>query len=231
MSRKEKKTCLYSRNGIKIERTDFIDVSKFDNQKNMGLCVKTTFVSTPSSGKKVLIKGSPARTEIIKKESPLGFYYYQKRNYGATEDRYVTDSITYVKYTVKYRTSRYEFTYPIKYNDVKISAETRPWDILPGYKGMPDHFITALHNEINKMLNVWKDEGIRLLLKERSYSMWDGWIDAKISDNTSWITKERENIFWDMFRNSDGPSINYNDIKIESHGFDKKVSFRKRKES
>ena len=35
----------------------------------------------------------------------------------------------------------------------------------------------------------------------------------------------------DLFGDEKGPSTNYNDIKILSHGFDLKESFRKRKES
>ena len=40
MSRKEKATVLYSRNGIRIDKIEFIDMTKYENQKNLGILVK-----------------------------------------------------------------------------------------------------------------------------------------------------------------------------------------------
>ena len=230
MSRKEKKIVLYSRNGIKIERSDYIDMSNTANQKNHKLCVRT--MHNVSLGKtETLVKGKEGWTEVIRKESPLGFYYTQKIYHPKVDDKKITPSATYVKYVVRFRNSAYTFSYPISCNGTSISHETRPWDLLPGYKGIPDHFIQALYKEINKMLNVWEDEKIGRLIKDRSYDIWDGWKDSQIETGTKWIYKEREAIFKDIFGNPNGPTVTANDIKIEAHGFNKKESFRKRKEN
>ena len=47
----------------------------------------------------------------------------------------------------------------------------------------------------------------------------------------SWVEETKKSVMKDLFGNEKGPSVNYNDIKILSHGFDLKQSFRKRKES
>jgi len=47
----------------------------------------------------------------------------------------------------------------------------------------------------------------------------------------SWVNDIRKEVLMDLFGDENGPTINYNDIKILSHGFDLKQSFRKRKET
>ncbi len=88
----------------------------------------------------------------------------------------------------------------------------RPWDILPGYKGMPDNMINILIKEANRFIDLifeYKNT-FELSLTPEQY---------------------RKSIMIDLFGYEDGPKIQPNNIKILSHGFDLKESFRKRKES
>jgi len=227
MSRKQKSTILYSRNGIKIERIDYLDMTKWSNAQYANSCFKEIIQNVIDN--KEFIKGTPEWDEEIKHESPLGFYYYTTIHHSKIEDKVIKDCAYYVKYIASYNNTRYEFTYPKTYKDISINKETRPWDILPGYKGMPDHFIQDLYKEINKMLNIWETERIPYRISKASYNAWSRQ-DEKYSDDMSWINIERKNIFLDIFGDENGPSVNYNDINILRHGFDLKESFRKRKE-
>lgn len=227
MSRKQKSTILYSRNGIKIERIDYLDMTKWSNAQYANMCFKETVENTIEN--KGLVKGTPAWDEKIKHVSPLGFYYYTTIHHYEVKDQLIKENAYYVKYIASFGTTRYEFTYPTKYKGVSINKETRPWDILPGYKGMPDHFIQDLYKEINKMLNVWETEKIPFKIYDYSLT---GHINNKynLNNDMSWINNERKFIFLDIFGDENGPTINYNNIEILRHGFDLKESFRKRKE-
>ena len=227
MSRKEKTIVLYSRNGIKISRIDYLDMTKYTNIMYANKCIKDSFTSVIEN--KELIKGKPAWTEHIRHESPLGFYYYVDVYHGATSDQLIQYTAHFVKYIAGYGTSRYEFIYPTKFRDITINRETRPWDLLPGYKGMPDHFINDLYKEINKMLDVWETERIPYRISKASYNEWSRQ-DEKYAEDMSWINDVRKDIYLDIFGDKNGPSVNYNDINIVRHGFDLKESFRKRKE-
>ena len=79
MSKREKLTVLYSRNGIKIQRIDFIDMTKLSNQQDLNVFVANTITTCLKSKEDnvEVILGKPAWDETIKHESPLGFYYYE----------------------------------------------------------------------------------------------------------------------------------------------------------
>lgn len=78
----------------------------------------------------------------------------------------------------------------------------RPWDILPGYTGMPDNMIDALVKEANNFIDICEPYNKEI----------------------------RKEIMTDLFGYPDGPKIQPNNIKILAHGFDLKTSFRKDKE-
>lgn len=235
MSRKEKATILYSRNGIKIEKVEFIDMTKLSNQKDLGILVKTTiYLSLKKKNSHVeIIPAKKAWTETIKRESKLGFYYYQIVEHKAepqkiiNHDRY--DGATYKKLVFKFDDKRYEMIYPIKCGDISINRETRPWDLLPGTTGIEDHFISDLYREVIKFFDICEDEKIKYEISAKSYGFYH--YDAVYSKDMSWVDDMRKEVLRDLFGNENGPSVNYNNIKILSHGFDLKQSFRKRKEN
>ena len=236
MSKREKKTVLYSRNGIKIEKTEHIDMTKWANQNNVGKFIFETVTS--SVDKKlddtVIIPAQKAYDQIIRKESELGFYYDIVVHHDAKKQEIKVGKKTnavYKKYYFKFDDKKYELTYPISWNDVSINREVRPWDILPGYKGIEDHFITDLYKEVLKFMDVAESEKICRQVSKRSYNYSSGtWSNPVYSTDMSWVAEERKSILRDLFGDDRGPTVNYNDIKILSHGFDLKQSFRKRKD-
>lgn len=237
MSAREKKITIYSRNGIKIERIDFLDMTKRDNQENDGkFIINTVSTSLKKKGESPkLIPAKKAWDETITKTSKLGFYYYLTIHHTEKPAKIIYDnsktSATFKTYTFQCNNKRYELSYPISCYDVNINIETRPWDILPGYKGIDDHFITDLYKDVITFFNIAEDNKVRLKTTKREYSLRGSYFKDTFSTDMSWVEETKKSVMRDLFGNENGPSVNYNDIKILSHGFDLKESFRKRKES
>ena len=204
---REKQRTLYSRNGIKILKTENILEKKYSLRKvlhrevlesNNDKCTKSHY-------------------EDVRYTSKLGFYYY-KREFIVPKDP-ITKSIQYKKYVLQIGDIMYELEYPVsfesQFTNIKTNKyDTRPWDIVPGYKGIPDRFITILYNESLKFID--KIFEYKKLIT---------------SDDFTNIDDIRKEILCDLFGNEDGPKEQPNNIKILSHGFDLKESFRKRKET
>jgi len=208
MSAREKKTTLYSRNGIKIEKNE--NILKKGYIFKHGSTEKVIERVLIESKERIIRTGK--RDYEVKKESPLGFYYYKPlyyHNNKGAQEKHICASFETIYFQLNDKS--YYLEYPTKYKDVGIGIETRPWDILPGYKGIFNHFITDLYKELNKFFDLIEDNN--KLLEVENLQL--------IKDTT----------FKDIFGNPKGPSTNYNDIKILSHGFDLKESFRKRKEN
>lgn len=236
MSRKEKSTVLYSHNGIKIERVDFIDMTKYTNQQNLNVLIENTVkqLLKKKEDKTEVIAATPAWDEVIKRESKLGFYYYETIHHKKEDAKTIFNDkyggATFKKFVFKFSNKRFEMQYPISCGDVVVNKETRPWDILPGYTGTNDHFINDLYKEVLKFFEVAEVNRIAYQIKPAEYFGWNKNKEAEYSTDMSWIYEVRKRVFIDLFGDEKGPSINYNDIKILSHGFDLKESFRKRKE-
>ena len=144
------------------------------------------------------------RSEYVIKESPLGFYYgtYEMVKYQE-EVKVGVKAISHVfSITVFHRIYRIE--YYTECGDVKIGFDARPWDICVGDKSLQEHFIKALKKILDEIFVI------------------------AASIKNSQRTKER--IYTELFGNPKGDIDTLpNEIKIVSHGFDPKESFRKRK--
>lgn len=212
MSVREKTKTLYSRNGIRIVKTENLQRSIRQNIYKKYFFEKT---SRTERLENIEINKNSGEYVETKHESPLGFYYVTKewKKYETKRPK----SVTYRKYIIWLENSKYELEYPIEYQDndmvQTINIEMRPWDILPGYTGMPDNMITVLVKEANNFID---------LIFEYKKSL-EG---LKISPEL-----QGKSIMKDLFGYEDGPKIQPNDIKILAHGFDLKESFRKRKEN
>ena len=238
MSAREKKITVYSRNGIKIERIDFLDMTKRENQEFDGKFIINTIATNikKKGDNPKLIPAKKAWDEVITKTSKLGFYYYHTIHHSEEKSKIIySNTKTYAtlkKYTFQCNNKRYELSYPISCYDVSINIEIRPWDILPGYKGIDDHFITDLYKDVITFFNIAEDNKVRLKTTQKEYSLYRGsYFKDIFSTDMSWVEETKKSVMRDLFGNENGPSVNYNDIKILSHGFDLKQSFRKRKES
>lgn len=236
MSKKEKLTILYSRNGIKITKTEFIDMTKFSNQRDVGNLVKTSITQNikKDNDNIEVIPAKKAWKETITRISKLGFYYYEIKEHKAEKQKIIDHNkfgtATYKKLVFKFNDKKYELIYPIKCGEVSINKETRPWDLLPGTNGIEDHFITDLYKEVIKFFDICEDERIGYQISPASYG-YNGSREAVYAKDMSWVDDIRKEVLRDLFGDENGPSVNYNNINILRHGFDLKQSFRKRKES
>lgn len=141
------------------------------------------------------------KTEDVVKESPLGFYYESIQKVKYEEETPLSASIEFHQIYVYLNTKYYRISYPISCNDVKIGFDARPWDICIGDMSMRENFIKAL----NKILD-------EIFMSA-----------APIKG----ITRTKEKVYTEVFGNTKGYSTVDNEIKIISHGFDPKESFRK----
>lgn len=219
MSKRQKTIILFSRNGIKIIKTENIDSNCYHNK---------TYSYEESLRYEQLEKISheawgKSHYEDVRYESKLGFYYY-KREYiqakQANNDK--GKYVTYKKHIIWLDGEKYELEYPIEFNSpintIKVNKyDNRPWDIVPGYKGIPDHFIIDLYKESLKFLDIL-DEYKKIL-------------NFRYNGLNHNLNEIKKNILINLFGDEDGPKQQPNDIKILSHGFDLKESFRKRKEN
>lgn len=220
MAYKERKTTLYSRNGIRIVKEDMLDTTRWSNKVRNYSFWDNIRQQIVERTEPIIHKRKPGDSEYEyeTKTSPLGFYYTVKHYIGwKRHNGYVErEQVKYAKYRtigIQFEKERYELEYPIAYKEISINNEMRPWDLLPGYKGISDHFINDLQKELDKFFNVISD-------------------NKKVLDKAPEdIERLKRQVFKDIFGDERGPQITMNDIKILSHGFDLKESFRKRKES
>ena len=139
--------------------------------------------------------------EDVIKESRLGFYYESTQKVNYEEETPVSASIEFHQIYIYLNTKFYRISYPISCNDVKIGFDARPWDICIGDMSMRENFIKAL----NKILD-------------------EIFVSAAPIKG---IARTKEKVYTEVFGNTKGYSTVDNEIKIISHGFDPKESFRK----
>jgi hypothetical protein len=214
MSAREKKITLYSCNGIKIEKYTNLQNRQYGiGNGSTSKVIEYKQEDTELLPSNIYRKFSRYRSSYeVKLKSSLGFYYTKP----ISRSDYITNKISSIEARFKYinviiDNERYYLEYPISYKDTNIGIEIRPWDILPGYKGIFDHFINNLFTDLNKFFNIIDDNKNHLKVKN--------------------FNELKKTTYIDIFGNENGPTVNYNDIKILSHGFDLKESFRKRKET
>lgn len=209
---KEKKIIYFSRNGVRITKTLHVDMTKEFNKRANG-CVR---VSTTTQ---TIEKGNPgvkekAHNEIIQKASKLGFWYNKIIHHAdQVVGREPDKTAVILEISLLSNGTRWNMEYPKSYDGINLGIEARPWDLLPGYQGMPGHFVIDLYREVTKFLDAVESFGETFI--SAHYTKWDN---------------VRQDVMKDLFGPTGKPEIQPNDIKILSHGFDLKESFRKRKE-
>lgn len=211
MSKRKKKITLFSKNHITITKTEnvnnfskYVICNKINNSS-----IKCDYISRK--------KNEYYYVDVIK-ESPLGFKYieHEKRykNQPKEESRYYKELYIVNIYLEK---TEYEFVYPIVYNHTHIGKENRPWDIVEGDKSIPEHFIFALKNEIDKLFEVIKENKLTIHNKGTYYR-----------DNKTLTYQEfHDKIYEDIFGDKKGIRFQTDEEKLLAHGFDKVTSFRK----
>jgi len=147
--------------------------------------------------------------KVIKK-SPLGFYYekIEEENSNIKKGKH-SSSWSGTVYRISLPNIRYTLTYLTLNGKSKIEQGNgiRPWDLDFESGAMSDHFIQDLKIEVDKLLNIISEN--------------------KLHENPNDL---KRGIYTDLFGFPEGPKYQTDLEKIESHGFDSKVSFRRRKE-
>ena len=147
------------------------------------------------------------REKEVKLKSPLGFWYTKMvRVFPDDRKGKPQKSWSGKVYEFSLPKTKYILNYLTGYNNQYINVEVRPWELNPQDKAMPDHFVEDLKREIDNVLGVVSQN--------------------KLGD----AEKLRREIYTDLFGFPSGPKYQTDLEKIESHGFDKVVSFRNRKE-
>lgn len=195
-----KRTILFRKNHIEIIKEEFPG-------RPLTPGVEKTF-SGASDNSYYWNPGYTRKKTIIKK-SPLGFYY----------EKTITESVDKLKgrhdsswsgrvYKINLPGTRYTLTYLTSKGGQSIQSGqgTRPWNLDPENGAMSDHFIQDLKKEIDKLLEIVSEN--------------------KIHENSAELKRE---IYTDLFGFPRGPMYQTDLEKIEAHGFDTKISFRKRK--
>ena len=149
--------------------------------------------------------------KIIRCKSPLGFYY-DKTTYVNKHKKSSSTQIIEVCGS----NENYVITYVTHYNQNRIGTDLRPWEVCEGEKSMPEHFIFALKDIVDKIL-VFVEEN-KLKIKEHHF------FDKSENQDVKWL---KDTLYRDLFGSTKGIRFQTDKEKILSHGFDLKTSFRK----
>ena len=203
---KDKKKNLFSQCEVVVQKIDDNTIDTYSI-----ISSSTCFKRGEQRTKDERIVGNAGRGGYrVKCISPLGFYYYKDRNNSKDEVTYKEHGIR-KRHIINFVGGFYEISYMTSFNNTSIGHETRPWDLVGN--GIADHFIKDLEKVMNDIVAFLHDN-IGL----------DGYTKKNVD-------KFKSEVFIDLFGDKDGMKAQTNEGKILSHGFDLKMSFRKRKES
>ena len=100
-----------------------------------------------------------------------------------------------------------------------------PWELADN-NSMPDHYVTALINELNKLFEICVEYKCSLI--KDGYKHYFG--DIQSEPTIVSAAKVKKDIFTDLFGFPDGPKYQTDMDKLLAHGFDPKMGFRNRPE-
>lgn len=223
---REKKTYLFHKNHIEIFKIENPEIPIWKSPVYEHV-VMNTYIHT------YLFHDNKTKDEkyrMVKKESPLGFYYIKKEKISKeTKPFEGRISRTIVTFPVnKEANTYYQLKYVTEYDENKTGGEDglRPWDIYPGDKGFPDNMLTALIKEVTTFFN--NAEYIKEFSKNPDSYYYGGYYHGKLMPIS--VNDVKREVFKELFGNENGPRFQTNEEKILAHGFDLKTSFRKDKE-
>ena len=163
------------------------------------------------------------RVKVTRKlESPLGFYYYKDEWVTEEIEKTKNPHVSLCEIKLIGKKHKYSLSYPISQNGIKVSTETRPWNIVGGYKSLPDHFIQDLYSDLEAIFSELNGDKAIVKRKNGMYTL------IKSGESLGHFKK---NLYLQLFGNTKGPREQTNSEKILAHGFDLKESFRKPKET
>lgn len=223
MKNKCKVTTLFNKNHISIVKETLTNPTKSYDwyvESRINVADKPVQIIPAKVPKLYKVKGQDCTKEI----SPLGFYYYKPFRGHANKYREKTQTDKTRVIDVYLGSDYYKISYYTMHNDITISHDQRPWEISDeGY--MADHFVADLLKILNDLFDILEEEDVKL--RKQTYSYEDGYMMRTVTEN---ISDFKKMIYKELFGAANGPIYQTNNEKIESHGFDLKISFRKRKD-
>lgn len=237
---KLKVTTIYNKNHIKIEKREYDYNPGKRKSLNTDLVynyiVKRYITNhggfTNNYNAKFYQKGArynsvKEKVITVRKKSPLGFYYDHKETIYP-ENKVITklkDShYTISEYRFFIGSTNYTLTYYSEYNGQYANKEMHPWELADN-NSMPEHYVTALINELNKIFEI-AEENKCSLINEQHYGLGSQPPSIKLTH----IKQVKKDIFTNLFGFPDGPKYQTDMDKILAHGFDPKMGFRNRPE-
>ncbi len=217
----------------------YIDLTKQTDAGQLKSYTKTEVLKKPDNVKSqkqpsVHIQrwdGKDYETEVVRLESPLGFWYtkrirtveYHRPLVAPETSSGLSAVLRFISYLDPGTGTRYTLEYPEALAPgAKIGTDARPWDILPGYQGFPDHFVSDLYREACRFWDTLESATKKMNVSCR--------LDSHPHKPPRNLEEIKKSTMVDLFGISGKPEIQPNNIKILSHGFDLKESFRKRPE-
>lgn len=206
MAKKNKKTTLFNKNHITIIKEEHPY-----NDSNYAT-TRTVIADDYTQKRNYWDKDN---YEDVKCVSKLGFYY-TKRIYKPKVSK---SSVRETRVIDIYLNNKnYTITYTLRANGNSIDKDLRPWEVNENEKAMQEHFITALKNLIDNII----DELLENKTKVVKYNYWYK------GDNES-IKYLKDLLYKELFGSVKGIMFQTDSEKIIAHGFDLKTSFRKGK--
>ena len=233
---KLKVTTLYNKNHIKIEKREYdynpgkrksLDSDPIYNYitcrdiKNSSNYYQKNFYKNRTK-----YNSDKEKTIIVRKKSPLGFYYDCKKTIypeNIVVEQSENNSYVIREYTFFIGSTNYKLTYYISYNGQYANKEMHPWELADN-NSMPDHYVTALINELNKLFEICVEYKCSLI--KDGYKHYFG--DIQSEPTIVSAAKVKKDIFTDLFSFPDGPKYQTDMDKLLAHGFDPKMGFRNR---
>lgn len=165
--------------------------------------------------------------KIIKKESPLGFYYTQEitetKHYA---DRNKGDVSEWTSIIFRHEDTLYRVKFLTRWNDYYVrdtEDSIRPWEVHDKDKSLNDNMLNALFNDMENFFKKIKEYNITTITKSTDWR-------SERSRYRKNIDEFKYEIYKILFGNKNGIRFQTDTEKILSHGFDLKYSFRKDKE-
>ena len=237
---KLKVTTIYNKNHIKIEKREYDynpgkqktlsspPVYNYITLRNIEHVSNYDYYNAKFYKKGARYNSVKEKVITVRKKSPLGFYYDHKETiYPEKKD---TTKLKDNHYNMReYRffigSTNYTVTYYSEYNGQYANKEMHPWELADN-NSMPDHYVTALINELNKLFELCGEYKCSLIKDGyRSY-----YNDTQSEPTIISATQVKKDIFTDLFGFPDGPKYQTDMDKLLAHGFDPKMGFRNRPE-
>jgi len=228
---RDKVTTLFNKNHIRFTKTEFATNSgsyywEYNTKETDNIKRDAAWVCRKKSG---------WTKKIVRKESPLGFWYdVEEKTYidplavNTNVSGYTKSSMTTYLFVVG--PIQYELSFLDAYNGKRVDNEVRPWEL--NDKPMEDHFIFDLFDELDKVLKPIANKKYNYI----DHAGEDGLAyssHGKFENGYPFFNEHaRHDLMRKIFGDERGPvAMQTNEEKILAAGFDLKTSFRKDKET